>query len=101
MATNRLGITHQSQTIQLFWERGYENRRIAPEVPFQQLFDQDNLTDLRWYLEEYLRFPYGIFPEKAVKIEQKLQQWGQDLFELVFRSSEKAREFFQEATREG
>ncbi|BAY26859.1 TPR repeat-containing protein [Calothrix sp. NIES-2100] len=101
MAKNWLRITHQGETIQLSWQRGYESPRLAPEVRFQQPFDEDNLTDLRWYLEEYLRFPYGIFPDNAAKIEQKLQHWGQELFELVFRSTEKAREFFQEATREG
>ncbi|MEH2330441.1 tetratricopeptide repeat protein [Nostoc sp.] len=101
MARNWLRITHQSETIQLSWQRGYESPRFASEVPFQQPFDEENAAELRWYLEDYLKFPYGIFPDNAVKIEQKLQQWGQQLFELVFRSTEKGREFFQEATREG
>ncbi|MFN6528932.1 tetratricopeptide repeat protein [Nostoc sp. ChiSLP03a] len=101
MATNWLRITHQGETIQLSWQRGYENPRLAPAVPFQQPFDEENAAELRWYLEDYLQFPYGIFPDNAVKIEQKLQHWGQQLFELVFRSTEKGREFFQEATREG
>ncbi|MEH2161865.1 MAG: tetratricopeptide repeat protein [Nostoc sp.] len=101
MATNWLRITHQSETIQLSWQRGYENPRLAPAVSFQQPFDEENAAELRWYLEDYLKFPYGIFPDNAAKIEQKLQHWGQHLFELVFRSTEKGREFFQEATREG
>lgn len=101
MARNWLRITHHSQTIQLSWQRGHETPRLAPEVPFDHCFDEEKLTDLRWYLEEYLTFPYGIFPDNAAKIEQQLQQWGQELFELVFRSTEKGREFFQEATREG
>ncbi|MCL6752634.1 CHAT domain-containing protein, partial [Nostoc sp. CCCryo 231-06] len=101
MATNWLRITHQSETIQLSWQRGYENPRLAPAVTFQQPFDEENAAELRWYLEDYLKFPYGIFPDNAAKIEQKLQHWGQHLFELVFRSTEKGREFFQEATREG
>lgn len=101
MVTNWLRITHQSETIQLSWQRGYESPRLAPEIGFQQPFDKENAAELRWYLEDYLKFPYGIFPDNAVKIEQKLQHWGQQLFELVFRSTEKGREFFQEATREG
>jgi len=56
---------------------------------------------LRWYLEDYLHYPYGLEPEKANQIEGKFRQWGEELFELVFRGSEKAREFFQEATRAG
>ncbi|MEH2371174.1 tetratricopeptide repeat protein [Nostoc sp.] len=101
MVQNWLRITHQDDKIQLSWQRGYESPRLAPEVPFQQPFDEDNAAELRWYLEDYLKFPYGIFPDNAVKIEQKLQHWGQQLFELVFRSTDKGREFFQEATREG
>ncbi|MGV0108028.1 hypothetical protein NSTCB13_06939 [Nostoc sp. DSM 114160] len=101
MAINWLRITHQGETIQLSWQRGYESPRLAPEVAFQQPFDEENAAELRWYLEDYLQFPYGIFPDNAAKIEQKLQQWGQELFELVFRSTEKGREFFQEATRDG
>ncbi|MEH2282867.1 MAG: tetratricopeptide repeat protein [Nostoc sp.] len=101
MAQNWLRITHQDDKIRLSWQRGYESPRLASEVPFQQPFDKKNAAELRWYLEDYLKFPYGIFPDDAVKIEQKLQQWGQQLFELVFRSTEKGREFFQEATRQG
>ncbi|MEH2261125.1 tetratricopeptide repeat protein [Nostoc sp.] len=101
MAQNWLRITHQDDKIQLSWQRGYESPRFASEVVFQQPFDEKNAAELRWYLEDYLSFPYGIFPDNAVKIEQKLQHWGQQLFELVFRSTEKGREFFQEATREG
>ncbi|MFK0730827.1 MAG: tetratricopeptide repeat protein [Gloeotrichia echinulata HAB0833] len=101
MARNWLRITHQADKIQLAWQRGYENPRLSPEIPFEHPFEPETLTDLRWYLEEYLGFPYGIYPQQAVKIEQKLQQWGQELFQLVFRSTDKGREFFQEATREG
>ncbi len=101
MAKNRLVINHLENTIQLSWQRGLTNPRFAPSVTFNQPFDERALTDLRWYLEEYIDFPYGIFPDKAQNIiEPKLQEWGQQLFELVFRSNEKGREFFQEATRE-
>ncbi len=101
MAKNCLRITHQGENIQLSWQRGQAAPRLADAVKLEHPFNKQALTDLRWYLEEYLRFPYGIFPDNAAKIEQKLQTWGEDLFELVFRSSEKAREFFQAATYDG
>ena len=101
MAKNSLQITHEGNSIQLSWQRGQANRRTAPAVSFEHPFDKKALEDLRWYLEEYLRFPYGIAPERAVEIERKLQTWGEQLFKLVFRSSEQARQFFQESTREG
>ena len=101
MARNWLRVQHEGDSIQLSWQRGQSNPRSAPAVALQHPFDDQALTDLRWYLEEYLRFPYGLAPENAAKIEQKFQIWGEQLFELVFRRSEKAREFFHEATREG
>jgi hypothetical protein len=101
MAENSLRINHVDDSIQLSWQRGNSMARSAPTATFKHPFDSKVLADLRWYLEEYLRFPYGLEPEKAKKIEQQLQAWGQQLFDLVFRSSEKAREFFQEATRAG
>ncbi|MEI2582106.1 CHAT domain-containing protein [Scytonema sp. PRP1] len=101
MAKNCLRITHQGDTVQLSWQRGQAAPRFADVVEFEHPFNQQALTDLRWYLEEYLRFPYGLAPDNAAKIEQKLQNWGEQLFELVFRSSEKAREFFQAATYDG
>ncbi|MGB6296540.1 MAG: CHAT domain-containing protein, partial [Rivularia sp. (in: cyanobacteria)] len=101
MAKNCLRITHQGENIQLSWQRGQAAPRFADAVTFEHPFDKQALIDLRWYLEEYLRFPYGIFPDEAAKIEQKLQAWGEELFKLVFRSSEKAREFFQAATSDG
>ena len=101
MRRNCLRINHEGDSIQLSWQRGQANPRPAPSVTFTHPFDEQALADLRWYLEEYLRFPYGIFPDNAAKIEQKFQDWGEQLFELVFRSSEKAREFFQAATYEG
>ena len=101
MAQNSLRINHDADSIQLSWQRGNSMPRPAPPVIFEHPFDSKVLADLRWYLEEYLRFPYGLEPENAKKIEQKLQAWGQQLFDLVFRSNDKAREFFQEATRAG
>jgi hypothetical protein len=101
MARNCLRINHEGDSIQLSWQRGHSNPRPAPSVTFTHPFDEQAFTNLRWYLEEYLRFPYGLAPDNAAKIEQKFQDWGEQLFELIFRSSEQARQFFQAATYEG
>lgn len=101
MRRNCLRINHEGDSIQLSWQRGQANPRPAPSVTFTHPFDKQALADLRWYLEEYLRFPYGLATDNAAKIEQKFQDWGEQLFELVFRSSEQARQFFQAATYEG
>ncbi len=36
--------------------------------------------DLRWYLEQFHLWPTGVFVERARAIEEKLPQWGQELF---------------------
>jgi len=36
--------------------------------------------DLRWYLEEYFRWPIGVFQKRAEGIEQRLPGWGHDLY---------------------
>ena len=101
MAKNRLLVNHEGDSIQLSWQTGQAAPRFAPAVPFEHPFDTQVLAELRWYLEDYLRYPYGIEPEKAVNTEQKFQVWGQQLFDVVFSRTQEAREFFQEATREG
>ncbi len=87
--------------VELSWRRGSEDDRDAPAVKFEHPFTQEVLEDLRWYLEDYLSFPYGLEPDKARKIEKKFQEWGAELYQLIFCSSEEARKFFQEATRAG
>jgi tetratricopeptide (TPR) repeat protein len=39
--------------------------------------------DLRWYLEQYYLWPTGVFIERAQAIEEKLPQWGQELFKAA------------------
>jgi tetratricopeptide (TPR) repeat protein len=101
MAENRLLVNHEQDSIQLSWQTGQAPPRFAPAVPFEHPFDTQALAELRWYLEEYLRYPYGIEPERAANTEQKFQIWGQQLFDLAFSRTQEGREFFQEATRKG
>ena len=98
---NRLTVNHTGNQIQLFWQRGNSVARATEPVNFSHPFNTEVLAEIRWYLEEYLAFPYGIEPDKASALEQKLQGWGEALFNLIFCSNEKGRQFFQEATRDG
>jgi tetratricopeptide (TPR) repeat protein len=42
------------------------------------------LEDLRWYLEDYLRAPYGVWADRGADIERQLAGWGQSMFTSVF-----------------
>lgn len=46
--------------------------------------DREGLEDLRWYLEDYLRAPYGVYEERGPRIEARLQEWGETLFGALF-----------------
>jgi hypothetical protein len=99
MAYHRLLVRQDGASICLGWQRGNAAPRFAPTVAFEHPFDAEALKELRWYLEDYLTFPYGLEPERARRLEGRLQGWGQQLFELVFSGSKKVREFWQKATR--
>jgi tetratricopeptide (TPR) repeat protein len=40
-------------------------------------------VELRWYLEQFYLWPTGIFVERAQSIEEKLPQWGRELFQAA------------------
>jgi hypothetical protein len=42
------------------------------------------LEDLRWYLEDYLLAPYGVWEERGPAIREKLAGWGELVFGSVF-----------------
>ncbi|MHC5763634.1 hypothetical protein, partial [Nostoc sp.] len=90
MARNLLQIHCEGNQIQLSWKRDKSPVRMAPPNIFQHPFSAEMLAELRWYLESYLPFPYGIQIDRANEIEGKLKLWGYQLFQLVFHSSEQA-----------
>ena len=56
--------------------------------PFELVWplDGDALEDLRWYLEDYLRAPYGVYEERGPEVAAALAGWGRAVFESVFGS---------------
>jgi tetratricopeptide (TPR) repeat protein len=48
--------------------------------------------DLRWYLEEYYRWPTAFFTERAKRIEEQLPEWGRQLYEAA-TAAKSARDF--------
>lgn len=54
--------------------------------PFELVWplDTDALEDLRWYLEDYLRAPFGVYGERGPQVEGRLTTWGQAVFTALF-----------------
>jgi tetratricopeptide (TPR) repeat protein len=46
--------------------------------------DAEALEDLRWYLEDYLRAPFGVYEERGPAVASRLTGWGQAVFGAVF-----------------
>jgi tetratricopeptide (TPR) repeat protein len=51
--------------------------------PLAWPLDDDGLEDLRWYLEDYLLAPFGVWEERGPAIGQKLAGWGEQIFGSV------------------
>ncbi len=79
------GTRRVAATAQLSYEpanpaaRQVESTRYRFTAPLGPI----EADDLRWYLEEYFRWPVGVFQTRAEGIQQKLPQWGQDLFKAA------------------
>ncbi|MEV6974054.1 tetratricopeptide repeat protein [Kitasatospora sp. NPDC093806] len=59
----------------------------APPVDAGELrwpLDDRDLADLRWYLEEYLRAPFGVYGDRGPDIARRLPEWGARIFAALF-----------------
>jgi len=91
--------------IQVSWQRGKEiARNYVHPIPFSDPLSVEDRRELRWYLEEYLDFPYGAEEYRAQKVVERMVRWGESLFEQVFINADSdpdPRGFYQEAVHEG
>ncbi|MBL9008739.1 MAG: tetratricopeptide repeat protein [Myxococcales bacterium] len=55
----------------------------SPRYRVQAPLGPIEADDLRWYLEEYYRWPFGLFRERARTIEAKLPAWGNELYQMA------------------
>jgi len=66
-----------------------------PTGQFKNPLDDNAIGQIRWYLEEYPKWPTDIDRERAHGIEAKLETWGRSLFDAIF-SDRAAGRFFQQ-----
>jgi hypothetical protein len=46
--------------------------------------DADAIEDLRWYLEDYLVAPFGVYGERGPAVQARLADWGVAVFNALF-----------------
>ena len=68
-----------------YTELGLNSGILTSSIPLE---DED-LRELRWYLEQYPRWPTGPDVQRAQRIEGDMNNWGRALFNAVF-STKKA-----------
>jgi tetratricopeptide (TPR) repeat protein len=76
-----LGADGQAKV--LSWPDGGIPEQVS-QAPLAWPLDADALEDLRWYLEDYLQAPYGVWEERGPAIREKLSGWGDLVFGSVF-----------------
>jgi hypothetical protein len=59
---------------------------LGDPVPVGWPMNAAELEDLRWYLEEYLAVPFGVYDDRGATIAARLRDWGESLFASVFGS---------------
>jgi tetratricopeptide (TPR) repeat protein len=78
-------------------EEGLAPMAVTAKFKFQ-LSEQDQ-KDLRWYLEDYLKFPFEPNPKIAARVEQRMTAIGTELFKAVFHADDDARDLWAELRR--
>jgi hypothetical protein len=67
---------------------GDEHAETTAQIPRLSM-PPDNEA-IRWYLEEYLLYPFDPAPEMAARVEKRMEEIGTELFRHVFESSRQA-----------
>ncbi len=68
--------------------------------PLAWPLEAEALEDLRWYLEDYLRAPFGVWEDRARRCAARLPGWGEAVFGAVFGAGP-ARDAYQRARDRG
>ncbi|MEV6002568.1 CHAT domain-containing protein, partial [Streptomyces griseomycini] len=80
-----LEITGDGRVTVLAWPEGESYpSRVGDPVTLAWPLDGPVLEELRWYLEQYLRAPFGVYGERGPKVAAQLPGWGEQVFEAVF-----------------
>ena len=67
----------------LSWPDGGLPEEVS-RAPLAWPLDADALEDLRWYLEDYLLAPFGVWEDRGPAVQGKLAGWGEQVFGSVF-----------------
>jgi len=87
------------QAAVLSWPDGGQPQEVS-RGPVTWPLDADALEDLRWYLEDYLLAPFGVWEDRGPAVQGNLAGWGEAVFGSVFGAGP-ARDEYQRARDRG
>lgn len=58
------------------------------EARFSFALTPQDGEDIRWYLEDYLQFPFDPAPKVAARVEARLSEIGGELFRAIFQADD-------------
>lgn len=98
----RLILQEQDGAVQVLLHREGQilPEPAGPALPFEVPLDAKEREDLRWYLEDYLLAPYGVYQDRGVAIENSIPVWGERLFNAVFGPGQPGRDAYLKARAE-
>ena len=68
------------------WLDGEDPGQASEPFPLAWPLDAEALEDVRWYLEDYLRAPYGVYGDRGARVAARLRPWGEAIFSALFGS---------------
>jgi tetratricopeptide (TPR) repeat protein len=83
----------------LSWPDGGLPQEVS-RAPLAWPLGADALEDLRWYLEDYLAAPFGVWEDRGPAVQKRLAGWGDQVFGSVFGAGP-ARDAYQRARDKG
>lgn len=95
----RLFIEEDGGQVRVSWQaEGQIRAEGGAAEPFDAPLSDEELEDLRWYLEDYVRAPYAVYEDRGKTIEGRLPEWGEALFSSVFGTEREGGKVYQRAS---
>ena len=79
-----LGEDHYQIALEL---TGDDQPRQTATAQVSCTLDAEQMERLRWYLEDYLQFPYDPAPTLAAEVERQIEAIGRDQFQQLFEAN--------------
>src|SRR5689334_16405147 len=96
------GLPPKFQAIRPEDTRSTESVPIPAPVgfPVEGRPESDLTAELRWYLEQFLEYPFSPETERAERVQLALRRWGEQAFNALF-GDRRGGDLFRDATAEG